>query len=339
MKLSMRFKLAGLLACASAVWFAGTWGPLAPFVQAVKEGKPGDFAVFGTGEGGELTLRDWIQTEAERRRIEPSNAVIDRVWKAIPGYNGREVDLAATQARAKSSGLLPDHPDFPWVYREIPPSVRLEDLPLAPIYRGNPAKRMVSFMINVAWGDEYLPSLLETLDAENVKATFFLDGSWLAKHEETAKQILARGHELSNHAYSHPDMSALGDARQRQEIGKTEALLAKLGVRNVWFAPPSGAYNDRTVKIAREFGLRTVLWTVDTVDWRNPPPSSVVAKIASQAGPGHLILMHPTAASRDALKGMIRALKAKGFKLGTVSQTLSAERADSSGAGKGGSPG
>jgi probable sporulation protein (polysaccharide deacetylase family) len=320
-------RLAAMLACLSAVWFAGTYGPLTPFVQAVKHRDPG-IAVSRTEDRTGMSLREWVEEEAAKRRIEPSNAVIDRVWKAIPGYNGREVDTAATYAKAKTAGLMPDSADFPWVYRDIPPAVGLDDLPVQPIYRGNPAKPMVALMINVAWGDEYLPPMLDTLDAENVKATFFLDGSWLSSHEETAKSILARGHELSNHAYSHPDMSRLDMARQRREIGRTEELLKKLGVRNRWFAPPSGDYDSRTVKAAREFGLKTVLWTLDTLDWRNPPPSSVVEKISRRIGPGQLVLMHPTAASRDALKGIIAAVKAKGYQLGTVSETLSANRVD-----------
>ncbi|MBW5444523.1 polysaccharide deacetylase family protein [Cohnella sp. CFH 77786] len=318
--------LAALLACLSAVWIAGAYGPLAPFVQAVKHRDSGIVAF--RGEDRVPSLREWVEQEAAKRRIEPSNAVNDRVWKAIPGYDGRAVDAAATYVKAKSLGLLPDSADFPWVYRDIPPAVGLDDLPLQPIYRGNPAKPMVALMINVAWGDEYLPSMLETLDAENVKATFFLDGSWLSRHMETAKNILNRGHELSNHAYTHPNMSALDMARQRREIGRTEELLKKLGVRNRWFAPPSGDYDARTVKAAGEFGLRTVLWTLDTLDWRNPPASAVVDKIARRIGPGQLVLMHPTSASRDALKGMIASIRAKGYRLGTVTETLSSKRVE-----------
>ncbi|TJY43140.1 hypothetical protein E5161_04370 [Cohnella pontilimi] len=328
MSKSSSFRLASLLVCLCAIWFAGTYGPLAPFVQAVKHPEP-QSAAFRT-EGQPLpSLREWIRSEAAKRNIPPSDAIIDRVWKAIPGYNGRVIDVEATYAKAKAIGLMPDSADFPWVYKEVPPAVGLENLPLHPIYRGNPAKPMVAFMINVAWGDEYLPSILDALASENVKATFFLDGSWLSKHEDTAKEILARGHELSNHAYSHPNMSALSNARQRQEIAKTEALLKKLGVRNVWFAPPSGDYDARTVKAASEFGLRTVLWTLDTLDWQNPPASAVVSKIAQRAGRGYLILMHPTATSQHALKGMIRSVKAKGYRIGTVSETLSPDRVES----------
>lgn len=269
----------------------------------------------------------WIRAQAEKQNIPAVDAVSDRIWKAIPGYNGREVDIQATYAKAKIIGAVPGMAEgFPWVYREVVPKVNLKDLPLQPIYRGNPAKPMVALMINVAWGDEYLTPMLEILDEENVKATFFFDGSWLAKNPDMAKVIMAKGHEVSNHAYSHPNMSQLSIEQQRSQIARTEVLLKKLGARNVWFAPPSGDYDMRTVATAAEYGLRTVLWTLDTLDWRKPPAASVIAKVSSRVTAGNLILMHPTSTTQGALKGMITAIKAKGFSLGTVSETLSTDR-------------
>jgi probable sporulation protein (polysaccharide deacetylase family) len=308
------------------VLLAGTYGPLEPFVHAVKTQKT--ITSYSSNIPAEDSLLDWIKAEADKQMRPPIDAVVDRVWKAIPGYNGRIVDIQATYHKAKIMGSIREADKvFPWVYQEVQPKVALKDLPLQPLYRGNSAKPMVAFMINVAWGDEYLLPILDILKENDVKATFFLDGTWLSKHKEMAKSILTQGHELSNHAYSHPNMSQLSSTRQREEIGKTEALLKELGVENIWFAPPSGDYNARTVEIASEYGLRTVLWTLDTLDWTKPEPSGVVAKISKQVEAGHLILMHPTAASQHALTGMIKGIRAKGYLLGTVSQTLSPDRA------------
>lgn len=271
----------------------------------------------------ENALMQRLRTEAARQRREPVDARVDRVWKAIPGYNGLEVDLDATYRKAVAA---PDRP-IQYVYRQLAPKVHLNQLGNVPIYRGNPEKPMVSFMVNVAWGNEYIVPILNTLDEEKVKATFFLDGSWLKKNPELAKEIQKRGHELSNHAYSHPDMSRLSQARATQEIEKTEKLLHEtLGVKNSWFAPPSGDFNQQTVDLAAELGLKTVLWTLDTVDWKHPAPDSVVQKISSKVESGSLILMHPTDSSAAALKGMIRAIRSKGLAPGTVSQTLSPDQ-------------
>ncbi|WP_138751542.1 polysaccharide deacetylase family protein [Paenibacillus sinopodophylli] len=271
-----------------------------------------------------IRLLSIINNEAPKLAIQPVNARIDRVWRAIPGYNGLVVDIEKTLEAAL---LVPPTDAIPFVFKEVEPNIKLNDLGPHPIYRGNPNKKMISLMINVAWGNEYLDSILNTLKTEQVKATFFLDGSWLNKNKELAVRIQSEGHEMSNHAYTHPDMRTLNRQSQYNQIAKTEALLkTSLQVDNQWFAPPSGSFNQTTVQIAEEMGLKTVLWTIDTIDWQKPPADYVVRKIAAKLEPGALILMHPTATTRDALAGMIRVAKAKGYAIGTVSETLSSNR-------------
>ncbi|MEK4351712.1 polysaccharide deacetylase family protein [Paenibacillus sp. FSL R5-0475] len=316
-------KVALVVACVAIVIGIGsTQGPVKDMLAQLKP--QDDLAVWmdiPKAANNDLRLR--IETAAAKLNAPPVDAVVDRVWKAIPGYNGLEIDVESTYRNAL---LAPKEP-IKLVYRQIEPKVSLNELGAEPIYRGNPAKPMVSLMINVAWGNQYIVPMLDILDEENVKVTFFLDGSWLSKNPELATEMLKRGHELENHAYTHPNMSTLSRARATVEIEKTQKLLKEsLGVTNKWFAPPSGDFDQETVEIASSLGLKTVLWTVDTVDWRNPSPESIVAKITSKAEPGTLVLMHPTASSSKALKAMIRGIKAKGLQLGTVSQTLSAER-------------
>ncbi|MBP1991286.1 polysaccharide deacetylase family protein [Paenibacillus eucommiae] len=269
-------------------------------------------------------LVELIQQEAAKRKVMPVDARMDRVWKAIPGYNGLEVDLEQTLRLAAHK---PKSAHITYVMKETSPAIQLEDLGPSPIYKGNPLKPMVSLMINVAWGNEFIPSMLETLQNEHVHATFFFDGSWLKQNIETAKLIQDQGHELSNHAYSHKMMSKLSRSKAIEEISKTQELLNKeLQVTNTLFAPPSGDFDQETVEIAADLGLRTVLWTLDTVDWTNPGAGRVLDRISSRVEPGSLILMHPTVSSSGALKGMIQAIKRKGLALGTVSELLSPNR-------------
>lgn len=269
-------------------------------------------------------LVETIMKEAEKRKIAPINAKIDPVWKAIPGYNGLEVDVEETLKLAQHH-LTPNKINY--VMKEVQPSIQLEDLGPHPIYKGNPKKPMVSLMINVAWGNEYLPSMLETLRKENVHATFFLDGSWLKKNVEMAKKIQSEGHELSNHAYSHKDMRSITRSKAAQEISKTEDLLKQqLAVKNTLFAPPSGYYNQETIQVASEFKLQTVLWTFDTLDWKNPGANRILGRLSTSVEPGTLLLMHPTISSKEALPGMIRIIKNKGLTIGTVSELLSSKR-------------
>ncbi|WP_136604751.1 polysaccharide deacetylase family protein [Paenibacillus dokdonensis] len=319
-------KGAVLLACFATVVGIGQTGVVGEYIQEARQ-QPAAVSTWGP-KVNDLKQQDplykQILEKREQTRIQPVDAVLDRVWKAIPGYNGLEIDAEETYKQAKAAR---SSSPITYVYRQIPPKVSLEDLGAEPIYRGNPNKPMVGLMINVAWGNEFIVPMLDILDEEKVKATFFFDGSWLKKNPELAKEIQKRGHELENHAYTHPNMSQLSEYRASMEISKTQKLLKEsLGVENTWFAPPSGDFNQQTVKIAAGLGLKTVLWTLDTVDWRNPSPESVVNKISNKVQAGTLILMHPTASSSKSLQGMIRVIKKRGLVPGTVSQTLSPER-------------
>ncbi|MBE9913201.1 polysaccharide deacetylase family protein [Paenibacillus donghaensis] len=319
-------KIAVLLACVAIVIGIARTGAVGEYFR--EAGKQPAMAVATMGSISDDPTQDplykQILQKREETRIQPEDAVLDRVWKAIPGYNGLEIDVEETYKQAKAAGI--SNP-ITYVYRQIPPKVKLDDLGAEPIYRGNPKKPMVALMINVAWGNEFIVPMLDVLDKEKVKATFFFDGSWLKKNPELAKEIQKRGHELENHAYTHPNMSQLSEYRASLEISKTQKLLKEsLGVHNKWFAPPSGDFNRQTVQIAHSLGLKTVLWTLDTVDWKNPPPESIITKISKRVSAGTLILMHPTASSSKALQGMIQTIKEKGLIPGTVGQTLSPER-------------
>jgi peptidoglycan-N-acetylglucosamine deacetylase len=272
------------------------------------------------------TLREQVEQLAKTKRKPPIDAKVDRVWKAIPELNGLEVDVEATIKRAKTA-----HGEIPIVFRQVPPKIKLDDLGPQPIYRGNPEKRQMALMINVAWGTEYIPQILDILKTYHVKSTFFFDGSWLQKNPNVAKTIFEAGHEIGNHAYSHPDMAKVSRERALREITRTNDLIKQtLGITPNLFAPPSGSYTEETVKLAASQKMRTILWTLDTVDWKKPPSDVISRKIVSQATNGALVLMHPTAPTVGALRTIIPELQKKGFELVTVSELLSPVRQSAS---------
>lgn len=323
MNLHLIRKIGLLLLCGTFVSSGELW------LEAVfhSEGQSASALVSYTApakEGLDEQLMTELRGQAEKRYIAPIDAQVDRVWRAIPGYNGLEVDIKASYGKSKEAG---EQSPRQFVYQEVKPNVTLQMLPAQPSFRGNPNKPMAAIMINVAWGDEYIEPMLAVLKQEGVKATFFFDGSWLKKHPELAKKIAADGHELGNHAYTHPLMSQLSESRQEDEMAKTEAIMkATFGMKSKWFAPPSGDWNSSTVKIAHRLGMRTVLWTVDTIDWQKPSVATIIERVRNKIGPGSLVLMHPTAPSSQALGGIIKTIKQRSLKLGTVSETLSESR-------------
>ncbi|MGM7635793.1 polysaccharide deacetylase family protein [Bacillus sp. Hm123] len=274
------------------------------------------------------SLEDQVKDEAKKRRKDPRDAVIDRVWKKTPGYNGVEVDIEKSLKNMKKDGMFVEKH---LIYRQIPPKIHLKDLPPAPIYRGHPDKQMVSFAINVAWGEEYLPEMLSILKKHHVHATFFFEGRWVKKHPDLAKMISKAGHEAGNHSYSHPNMAILSTSKTNEEIVKTnEVIEAVVGHTPKLFAPPSGSFNEHTVQEAHKLGMLTTLWTVDTVDWKKPMPGELIDRVMNKIHPGAIILMHPTQSSAASLDTLVKEIEARKFKIGTVSNLLSETRVLSS---------
>ncbi|MFC4799566.1 polysaccharide deacetylase family protein [Neobacillus sp. GCM10023253] len=265
-----------------------------------------------------------IEAFSNEHRIAPIDATIDRIWKAIPGHNGLDADIKASYKKMKKSGKFDKNKI---VFKEVSPRVHLEDLAAEPIYRGNPQKPMVALLINVAWGNEYIPTILEVLNDSKVKATFFYDGSWVKKNPDLARMIYKEGHEIGNHAYSHPDLQRRSKSETIQEISKTNTVIEEtIGVKPKWFAPPSGSFNKVTIQVADELNMKTILWTIDTVDWRKPATGEMVNRIVKNADNGFMVLMHPTKPVVEGLGDMITGIKAKGIQLGTVSDLLSEKR-------------
>ncbi|TCP30285.1 putative sporulation protein (polysaccharide deacetylase family) [Scopulibacillus darangshiensis] len=264
-----------------------------------------------------------IKVFSAKHDIKPIDAKIDKIWKAIPGYNGLSVDIKASYKKMKQDGFDTEK----IVYSEVPPNIHLNDLRPAPIYRGNPEKPMVSLLINVAWGNEYIPQILKMLNKYHIKATFFLDGSWTKKNADLAKMISEEGHDIGNHAYSHPDLNKRSKAETTEELKKTNDIIqATLDIKPKWFAPPSGSFNQQTVDTADQLGMKTILWTVDTVDWKNPSPVDMVRHVVTKVESGSMILMHPTKSAAAGLEDMIVGIKEKGYRFGTVSELMSEKR-------------
>ena len=279
-------------------------------------------AVFAIKENDPLYHE--ILEKKEDYEEPPVNAIIDPIWKAVPGYNGIEINVDASYKKMKKKNRFNKN-DL--VFKEVRPDITLDDLDPSPIYKGNSKKAMVAFQINVAWGNEYIPEVLKILKKHDIKATFFLDGSWTKKNPRLAKMIADDGHEIGNHAYSHPDMKQLSNDKIREELTKTNKIIvATTGQTPKWFAPPSGSYRDDVVDIAADLNMKTVLWTVDTVDWKSPNPAEMSYRVVQKIHRGAMVLMHPTKPTAEGLERMITGIQEKGFKIGTVSELLSEKR-------------
>ena len=213
------------------------------------------------------------------------------------------------------------------VFEEIKPKIHLSDLPPSPIYRGHPEKQMVALLINVSWGTEQIPTILKTLKEHDVKATFFIEGKWAKENKEYVRMIAEQEHLIGSHAYNHPDMARLSKAQNLQQITETNEIIeAIVKVRPKWFAPPSGSFNEQVVELAHGEGMETILWTVDTIDWKNPSVSVMINRVMKNIHPGAMILMHPTKPVAEGLSTLIEQIKAENYDIDTVEQLLDSAR-------------
>lgn len=190
------------------------------------------------------------------------------------------------------------------------------------IYKGSSPDK-VSLMINVYWGTEYIDDMLKVLAENNVRTTFFVGGSWVADNTDTLKKIVSCGHEIGNHGYYHKDHKTIGEKRNYEEIKIThEIVRLNTGIEMKLFAPPSGSFGDITLEVAEDLGYKTIMWTRDTIDWRDKNSELIYNRAVKDAAGGDLILMHPTAETLKALDKIIKTLKSKGLTVAPVGEVL-----------------
>ena len=195
---------------------------------------------------------------------------------------------------------------------------------VAPVTRGSAGNPWVSLMFNVDWGEEYLPKILDILKEKDARATFFPTGTWAEKNAALLARTVLEGHEIGNHGAVHSHVEAMSaENLQRLIQSGEERIFLAAGVRPAkLFAPPYGEWSGDTVTRAAEMGYLTVLWTVDTADWRLPAPEAIWKRALAGAVPGAFVLLHPTEPTVSALPFIVDGLREKGYTLTTVTENI-----------------
>lgn len=287
-----------------STWMMGAALP----VRAQAPARPAPLPSARLWEG---VSRAWSSPPVDARR--------DRVWHNIPGLAGFALDVPASERETARSGDGAVH----LVWRLVPPAVRLQNLPPDVIYRGPAQEKSVALMVNVSWGEAYVPKMLQVFRDAHVKATFFVDGAWAKKFPDLVRSMARDGHAVESHGSGHPDFRRLSDAKLGAQLDETNRILEAItGRRPRLIAPPAGSYDARLAPLAKSRGMYAILWTADTVDWRNPPPEVIVQRVQRGAEPGALVLMHPTRSTVEALPAVIRWLEARGYRLKTVEDVV-----------------
>lgn len=172
------------------------------------------------------------------------------------------------------------------------------------------------------------PKLLDILKERNIKATFFVVGSNIKAYPGIIRRIIAEGHEIANHTWTHASLTSRTDDQIRSEFQRSaDALREVANYSPRLMRPPYGATNRHVEELAfKEFGYTTILWSVDPQDWRRPGVSVVQSRLINGAHKGGILLCHDIhAPTITAMPKVFDDLLARGYRFVTVSQLINLE--------------
>lgn len=251
----------------------------------------------------------------------------DGLSYVVPEVDGYTLDVEATWLRLASAS-----PNS-----RVEPATRLHkpikgqsDFPQSFIRQGNPDKKAVSLLINVDWGTNELRQMLPVMKRRGVKATFFVSGKWADGHKHLLQQMAADGHEIATHGYNlaYGPKELARNGKLRDDIAKSvESIRSATGLPVKYYAPHMSEVDESILKTASDLGLRTVLYSLDTVDWSDQTSADMILERMGKAVEGDLILLHPKPNTARVLEKALQNLQGKGLRLLTLSDMLSSEPA------------
>ncbi len=193
-----------------------------------------------------------------------------------------------------------------------------------PIYSVKTEEKKVAISFDCAWGVDYTDALLKTMQDHGVRCTFFVVEFWAKKHPDYLKKISDFGHEIGTHSSTHPYMSKLSKEKVVEELSKSVDAIESVTNKKVsLFRPPYGDYNDQLIITAREMGLYTIQWSVDSLDWKDILAKEIEKRVVDKVKNGSIVLFHNQGLhTSEALPNIIRALKSKGYEFVPIGELI-----------------
>jgi peptidoglycan/xylan/chitin deacetylase (PgdA/CDA1 family) len=204
------------------------------------------------------------------------------------------------------------------------------------IWGGPSTVRQVALTFDDGPSPRYTPEIMAVLQHYQAPATFFVLGRKVEQYPQLVQAMLQAGHEVGNHTFDHPRLPKMVDSVRESEVERTAVDLELLGDRTArWIRPPYSAYDDRFKAYVAHTNGRLVLWSIDSGDWRGLDRDAIVKNVVNRVRPGAIIIFHDSdeydkadrSPTVEALKLIVPALKAQGYRLVTVSQLVAADGA------------
>lgn len=193
-----------------------------------------------------------------------------------------------------------------------------------PIYNVKRNDKKVAISFDAAWGNEDTEKLIQILGQYKIKATFFVVGDWVDKYPESVKALSDAGHEIMNHSNTHPHFPQLTQEQIKEEITSCDNKVEKItGKKPFLTRVPYGDYDNKTILALRELNHFPIQWSVDSLDWKNPPSEKIVERVVSKIKEGDIVLFHNAAINTPAaLPDVIKGIQEKGYEIVPISQLI-----------------
>ena len=192
------------------------------------------------------------------------------------------------------------------------------------VYANRSARKMVALTFDDGVFAKQTPQILEILQQYNARATFFALGRYVQNNPEVAQQVLAAGSELGSHAWFHENQTKLDTAQRAENFARVAAAFTEaVGSAPYLFRAPYGAVNDDVKQEINAQNMISVLWSVDTEDWRAPSADAVYNSVAGAVKDGDIILLHENGEyTIEALPRILAYLDEQGYQVVTISELL-----------------
>ncbi|MBE7100279.1 MAG: deacetylase [Clostridiales bacterium] len=193
-----------------------------------------------------------------------------------------------------------------------------------PIYSVETDEKKVAISFDCAWGIDHTDALLDIMEQNEIRCTFFAVQFWVENYPEYVQKIIDAGHELGTHSRTHPYMSKLSKDEIVSELKTSSAAIEKItGKKVTLFRPPYGDYNNLLIDTCAELGLYPIQWDVDSLDWKNLSGSEIAMRIVNSAKNGSIILCHNNGLhTAEALPIIFSTLKNRGYEFVPISELI-----------------
>lgn len=139
----------------------------------------------------------------------------------------------------------------------------------------------------------YTPRILDILKKYNVRAVFFLVGENVRKYPQLAQKIVEEGHDIGNHSFNHANLLILKSRAIKKNIMMANREIANItGMVPQFFRPPRGLYNKAVLDLCDGLGMRVILWSLTSLDWRGISATKMTKMVLEKVKGGDIILFH-----------------------------------------------